>query len=96
MATPDDREAAIDGLFQGSQAAFIGARNALVRQLRTRSDADGAAYVKTLAKPSISAWVLNQLWWHHRDAFKALLRAGEHIRATALAGAGPAQHAAAG
>lgn len=96
MATPDDREAAIDGLFQGPQAAFIGARNALALVLRANRDADGAAHVKALAKPSISAWALNQLWWHHHEPFQALLRAGEHIRATALAGAGPAQQAAAG
>jgi hypothetical protein len=36
--------------------------------------------VKTLGKPSISAWIANQLYWRHRKAFDRLLAAGEQFR----------------
>ncbi len=35
---------------------------------------------KSLAKPSLSAWVVNQLYWRHRKAFDTLLSTGETFR----------------
>ncbi|HUE82078.1 MAG TPA: hypothetical protein VMM84_08175, partial [Pyrinomonadaceae bacterium] len=40
---------------------------------------DEALLVKALAKPSISAWAVNQLYWNHREAFERLLASGERF-----------------
>jgi hypothetical protein len=37
--------------------------------------------VRTLAKPGLSAWAVNQAYWNTRPAFEALLDAGEAMRA---------------
>jgi hypothetical protein len=45
--------------------------------------------VKALAKPSITVWAVNQLYWKHRDAFDQLIAVGERVRraqASQLAG----------
>jgi DNA repair exonuclease SbcCD ATPase subunit len=39
-----------------------------------------------LAKPSVSAWAVNQLYWHHRDAFETLLAAGQRVREAQTSG----------
>jgi hypothetical protein len=36
--------------------------------------------VKSLAKPSISVWAVNQLYWRHRDEFEKLIAAGQRFR----------------
>jgi len=70
----------VDKLFQIPLAEFTSARNALTAKLKKEGDAEGAERVKTLGKPSISAWVANQLYWRHRKAFDRLLAAGEEFR----------------
>ena len=42
-----------------------------------RNDADR---VKLLAKPSVSAWTVNQLYWDHRQAFDQLMASGKRLR----------------
>ncbi|MCG8424362.1 MAG: hypothetical protein MJE77_41245 [Proteobacteria bacterium] len=74
-----DVEAAIDRLYQAELAEFIDARNRLANTLRKR-DRTVAAQVKKLAKPSVSAWAVNQAYWNARDDFEALLDAGETLR----------------
>jgi hypothetical protein len=59
---------------------FTAARNALAARLKKDDDSDAAARVKTLPKPSMSAWVANQLYWRHRKAFERLLSAGDRFR----------------
>ncbi len=70
----------VDALFQLPLVEFTAARNALVSRLKKGGAAGEAERVKALAKPSISAWVVNQLYWRHREAFNALLTAGERFR----------------
>jgi hypothetical protein len=36
--------------------------------------------VKALAKPTVSAWAVNQLYWKHRDSFDRLISAGQRFR----------------
>ena len=36
--------------------------------------------MKTLAKPPLSAWVANQLYWRDRQAFDRLMAAGDQFR----------------
>jgi len=70
----------VDELFKLPLAEFTGARNALAARLKQSGRANDANLVKTLAKPSVSAWTVNQLYWNHRDAFDRLLAAGQRLR----------------
>ena len=73
-------EGDLDGLFKLPLAEFTAARNALATQLKKGGRASDAEFVKTLAKPPVSAWAVNQLYWQHRTAFEKLLSAGERFR----------------
>ena len=70
----------VDALFELPLTAFTGARNDLAARLKRGGRADDANLVKALAKPSVSAWAVNQLYWKHRDEFDRLLAAGQHFR----------------
>ena len=69
----------IDELFKLPLSEFTGARNTLAARLKQTGRGDDANLVKALAKPSISAWTVNQLYWHHRNAFDRLLAAGQRF-----------------
>lgn len=84
-------ESAIDALYAGALADFVASRNRLAKALKDRNDKDGAARIKGLGKPSLSAWAVNQLWWHARGEVDALLAAGEHVRRLQQSGAGAAE-----
>lgn len=73
-------EGDLDELFKLPLAEFTAARNALATQLKKGGRASDAEFVKTLAKPPVSAWAVNQLYWQHRAAFEKLLSAGERFR----------------
>lgn len=70
----------VDELFKLPFAEFISARNALATHLKQSGHANDATLVKALAKPSVSAWTVNQLYWNHRAAFDKLLAAGQRLR----------------
>jgi hypothetical protein len=70
----------IDALFQLSPPEFVAARNALATQLKKAGRDILSSNVKTLPKPSVSAWTVNQLYWRHRAAFDKLLANGERFR----------------
>jgi hypothetical protein len=70
----------VDALFQLPLVEFTAARNALASRLKKAGQAGEAEQVKGLAKPSLSAWVVNQVYWRHRTAFDRLLDAGEQFR----------------
>lgn len=76
----------VDGLFKLPLSEFIDARNTLAKQLKQGGRADDANLVKTLAKPSVSAWTVNQLYWYHREAFDTLLAAGQRFRKAQTSG----------
>ena len=67
----------IDDLFKLPVAEFTGARNALAARLKKEGRTNDAERVKLLAKPSVSAWAVNQLYWDHRDAFDQLIATGK-------------------
>ena len=69
----------VDALFRLPLAEFTGARNGLASQLKKSGRSDDAARVKALAKPSVSAWAVNQLYWNHREAFDQLIASGERF-----------------
>src|ERR1043166_7219714 len=70
----------LDSLFQLSLADFISARKALTARLKKAGRADEAGRVNALAKPAISVWAVNQLYWQHRDEFDQLISAGQRFR----------------
>jgi hypothetical protein len=74
-----------DALFQLPLADFTAARNALASRLKQAGHPDEAARVKALAKPSISAWAVNQLYWTDRASFDRLLEAGARLRGANMA-----------
>jgi hypothetical protein len=75
----------IDDLFKLPPVEFTAARNALAAKLKKDGDAAAADRVKTLGKPSISAWIANQLYWRHRKAFDRLFAAGDRFRSAQAA-----------
>lgn len=77
----------VDELFKLPLAEFTDARNALAKRLKQSGRANDANLVKTLTKPSVSAWTVNQLYWDHRDEFETLLAAGRRVREAQVSGA---------
>lgn len=70
----------LDGLFRLPLGEFTAARNTLAAQLKKSGRGDEADLVKSLVKPPISAWAVNQLYWNERAAFDRLIAAGERFR----------------
>ena len=70
----------VDALFKLPLAEFTGARNDLAARLKREGRANDSSFVKALAKPSISAWAVNQLRWNHREAFERLLSTSQRFR----------------
>lgn len=71
----------IDRLYALPLAEFTAARNALAR----RVPREQAATVKHLQKPTTVAWAVNQLYWHDRATWKALMAAGQAMRSAQIA-----------
>ena len=61
-----DLERELDTLFQAPFAEFVGARNGLAARLKKEGRDDESARVRGLAKPSFTAWLVNQLYWSAR------------------------------
>jgi len=70
----------VDALFKLPLTEFTGVRNNLAARLKREGRADDSNFVKALAKPSISAWAVNQLHWNHREAFDRLLATSQQFR----------------
>jgi len=70
----------IDALFRLPLAEFTSERNTLAARLKKEGRRNDADRVKLLAKPSVSAWAVNQLYWDHREAFDQLMASGRRLR----------------
>jgi DNA repair exonuclease SbcCD ATPase subunit len=77
-ASPLDDE--IRRLYRLPLGEFTAVRNSLAKQLQKQGDGDAANEVKALPKPSVSAWVVNQLFAREADHMRSLLDAGERAR----------------
>jgi hypothetical protein len=75
-----DLERELDTLFQAPFAEFVGARNALAARLKKEGRADESARIRGLAKPSFTAWLVNQLYWTARRDLDAFLKAADRVR----------------
>jgi hypothetical protein len=66
----------IDDLYKLPPDEFVSARTALAKSLT----GEDAKRVKALVKPTIVPWSVNQVYWHSRDVYSRLLKAGEKLR----------------
>jgi hypothetical protein len=65
----------IDRLYSLPLGEFTAARNALAKE-----SGKDAAQIRTLPKPGVPAWAVNQLYWHHRQVYNTLIAAAEKMR----------------
>ena len=84
MARESAGSSSLDGelrrLYRLPLGEFTAARNALAKELQKKGDAKAADQVKALAKPSVSAWAVNQLFAREADRMQSLIAAGERAR----------------
>jgi hypothetical protein len=76
----------INGLFKAPLSEFIAARKALAARLKKNGFASEAEEVKASAKPSVSAWTVNQLYWNHREEFDELIATAQRFRKAQTSG----------
>ena len=73
-------ERELDRLFQAPFAEFVGTRNGLVAMLKKAGRAEESARIRGLAKPTYTAWLVNQLYWGSRETLEAFLKAADRVR----------------
>jgi hypothetical protein len=73
-------EQAVDRLYALPVAEFTSERNKLAARLRKEGDKQAADEVKSLKKPPLAAWAVNQLARKERMKIRALTEAGEQVR----------------
>ena len=74
-------EAGIDELYAGPLQAFVRERDALAKSRAAAGDAEGAARVRALRKPVVSAWALNRLARQAPEDVIDLVALGDRLRA---------------
>jgi hypothetical protein len=77
-------EQAVAALYRAPHESFVTERRRLADELKAEGDKLGAARLSKMARPPISAWVVNQLWWHAREAFDELFETAAQLRAGKL------------
>jgi hypothetical protein len=71
---------ALSVLYQAAPKAFVAERKRLSAELKAAGDSEAALRLAKLARPPVSAWVVNQLFWRERESFDALLAAAKRMR----------------
>jgi hypothetical protein len=66
----------VDRLYQAAPGEFTRERNALAKQV----GGEEGKRIRALARPSTSAWAVNQLYWHDRETYDELVAASERLR----------------
>ncbi len=80
---------AADELYALSPREFTGARDARVKEAKATGDAETARRIKALRKPTVAAWLANQLVRAHRDEVAPLLELGAALREATATLRGP-------
>jgi hypothetical protein len=70
----------LDALYAAPLEEFTAQRNRVARELAAAGDKGGAAEVRALQKPNITAWTLNRLTRSDPDAVDELLATAEKLR----------------
>ena len=76
----DPAPSALDELFRSPLSEFVSRRNDLVKRLKKEGHKEAAAEIKSLTKPAVSAWVVNQLYFWDPEGFGELLEIGQSLR----------------
>jgi hypothetical protein len=76
---------AVQALYRAPHEAFVTERKRLAAELKASGDAAGAQRLGKLARPTISAWAVNQLFWHERATFQQMFESAAELRAGKLA-----------
>ena len=74
-------EQTVDHLFALPLDEFVAARNVAAKQATAAGDSVGAARLRGLAKPTVAAWVVNQVARAHGQAIDDLVALGDELRA---------------
>lgn len=74
----------VDDLYDAPHNEFVARRDALAKARKAAGDKDGAAAVKALRRPSVSAWAVNRVARSRIGGLESLLRAGDAVRAAQI------------
>ena len=88
MASRSEVEAA-DELYGLSPREFTAARDARAKEAKDAGDKEAAAEIKALRKPTVTAWLANQLVRQHADEVRPLLELGSALREATATLSGP-------
>ena len=75
-----DFEQAVETLYRAPHESFVAERQRLAAELKGKGDKAEAARVAKLGRPTLSAWAVNQLWWHARADFERLFETAQQLR----------------
>jgi hypothetical protein len=78
MASAFDQ--ALTELYRAPLESFIAERRRRSAELKAAGHKPDATRLAKAARPSISAWAVNQLWWHAREDFDELLESAAQLR----------------
>jgi hypothetical protein len=76
-----DLDAAVDTLYALPRDEFTSAREAAAKQARAAGDKELAAAIGRLRRPTVAAWLVNNLARQRSDELAALAELGESLRA---------------
>jgi hypothetical protein len=76
----DSLSEAADELYSLLPADFTGARDTRARAAKAAGDGDAAEQIKKLAKPTVSAWLVNQLMRDAADQMRQLFDLGQALQ----------------
>jgi hypothetical protein len=71
----------IDALYSQPLETFVSARTELAKTL----SGDEAKRVRALAKPTVVPWAVNQVYWHARALYDAVIATGSRMRKAQVA-----------
>jgi hypothetical protein len=89
MASRSEVEEAADQLYALSPREFTAARDARAKEAKDAGDKEAAADIKALRKPTVTAWLANQLVRQHADEVRPLLELGSALREATATLSGP-------
>lgn len=81
LAGAVDFDSVAEELYAGSRDEFIPRRAKRAAQAKTAGDKELAAKIKALRKPTVAAWLVNQVARDHAGELGDLARLGERMRA---------------
>ncbi len=73
-------ESAVEELYRAPLASFVAERKRLASQLKASGDTASAQRLAKAARPTLSAWVVNQLWWTQKKTFERLIETARDVR----------------